>query len=808
MTRPYFIGNIGPDGPMFTWALRDNFVVTTANSLRDMAHDGVSTYVAIGDELSAIVSTDNGVTWQNVVPAGLDPADYNNKNFQCVRYVNGQFMIGGHIQEVGEDMQPIILVSSDGITWTIQTTGITPSGIQITINDIAFGAGLYCAVGGHTGGQVARIYTSPDSSTWTSRTPSGGDTIIAVEFGNGIFTTCGGSNSENSGEITTSSDGISWTTYSTAFDSPFTALAFDASTNTWVAIGPALGFNDVGIITSDDNWTTHTQTLINTQCVAATDGLFVTAGPDDQSTEVYTSTDGITWSGPTTIFPINTSQLRYLNGMFTYIVSQMTLIRSENADGISDLVPFLQRRTHNYIAANEDGDSVMSSTTSTEWFFQLGVSEQPFGNAWSFSTSNLSTIFPETVAGIDTPIAWANIKYILGLSFRQGTTETGLATSDDGITWTQVEGENTLDAGVTKLIYVESEATAVAIGIGLTDFDAKIITSSNGGTDWTSQTVPDNEPNIYLAGVAFGAGKYVATGTTADGSAGYIATSPDAVTWTRQTDLVDVQLYDLAYGNGVFLNLGYNVLTNEAALCKSTNGITFSATYPFPAGYSIQRITFANGFFFISGATADSDPWMVTTYNGTQFTTQAFDPASIISTGLNEVAYDGAHYIVVGSNNVVYTTDYFVQPTLNMADHSITTEGDTDAGTININFVDGVFQLYPTGTGGTTATIDSNSSPINTPVDLPEEWVTSDTRIFLTTPVNYEARLTVVSGFSSMASAPDIWFTMDSPPAFAHINQLVAPGTENAVWLIEVREVANPANIVSSTLTLSHTRTA
>jgi len=138
-----------------------------------------------------------------------------------------------------------------GVNWTNTLAG---SGNQI--NQIAYnGTNLWVAVG-----NSGVLYTSPDGTTWTSRTSNfgGSNNIQDVAFGNGLWVAVG-----TNGTIITSSDGTTWTAR-TSNMSTNTIYAVTYANSLWVAVGAGGGTtNTGGIIYSSDGttWTRKSQSL-------------------------------------------------------------------------------------------------------------------------------------------------------------------------------------------------------------------------------------------------------------------------------------------------------------------------------------------------------------------------------------------------------------------------------------------------------------------------------------------------------------------------------------------------------------------
>jgi len=73
-----------------------------------------------------------------------------------------------------------ILTSTDGTTWTLQTSG-TP------LNGVTYGGGKFAAVG-----NSGTILTSTDGTTWTAQTSGTTNQLNGVTYGNGRFVAVGG----------------------------------------------------------------------------------------------------------------------------------------------------------------------------------------------------------------------------------------------------------------------------------------------------------------------------------------------------------------------------------------------------------------------------------------------------------------------------------------------------------------------------------------------------------------------------------------------------------------------------------------
>lgn len=136
--------------------------------------------------------------------------------------------------------------SANGSSWTFQGTGLT-----IAMNAIAYGAGLFVAVGPNG------CMTSPNGVTWTARTLLGG-LYFNVAFGNGMFVATGDN------LLASSPNGITWTARSPTL--PYgRAIAFGGG----MFVIANSGTSDTTTLTSADgvNWTVNANDFPSSQAI-------------------------------------------------------------------------------------------------------------------------------------------------------------------------------------------------------------------------------------------------------------------------------------------------------------------------------------------------------------------------------------------------------------------------------------------------------------------------------------------------------------------------------------------------------------
>ena len=227
---------------------------------------GKSAFVAVGPEVVA-TSLDGGATWTATRKA--------LETYSGVAFGNGMFVaVGGH------------RTSWDGVTWaTAQSQQV--GGITNVLRAIAFGGrrqgGLFVAVG-----DSGTIKTTSDGVSWTTATSGISDGLQAIAYGKRRFVAAAGS------QILTSPDGVTWTKQVT------TGIVNKIQTLTF-GDGRFLGVdNGLRVVTSLDgvSWTTTAGTVPTLG--AQVNGIvyaFDTWVVADSAGSVYTSpTGGAPWT--------------------------------------------------------------------------------------------------------------------------------------------------------------------------------------------------------------------------------------------------------------------------------------------------------------------------------------------------------------------------------------------------------------------------------------------------------------------------------------------------------------------------------
>jgi hypothetical protein len=265
----------------------------------------------------------DGFTWTPVSPS-----------FQgMVRSYNNSVYVG--IDSILTTYGGTLIFSNDLNTWT-QTN------VNSTIYDIAYGNGVFVAVGDGA-------YTSVDGQTWNqSVVPDGWiPEHTSIIFGNNIFIVFSHYTNASDGNVYTSVDGSNW-----VFESSYTgsstdiSITYSPSLNYFCSIRynktPQLTLEGRYFITNGHNFK---YAILDFAWSTELKALVVMSGTKNVTSPVYiyTSTDeGITWEEKllfdefTTYYNINVVWSRELGSFFIYVsVSYTSLTILTSTDGLN-----------------------------------------------------------------------------------------------------------------------------------------------------------------------------------------------------------------------------------------------------------------------------------------------------------------------------------------------------------------------------------------------------------------------------------------------------------------------------------------
>ncbi|MDD4753006.1 MAG: S-layer homology domain-containing protein [Desulfitobacteriaceae bacterium] len=242
---------------------------------------------------------------------------------------------------------------------------------------------------------------------------------------------------------------------------------------------------------------------------------------------------------------------------------------------------------------------------------------------------------PLPSAKIIEDIEYINDKY-MALGYN-GT----LITSNDGVDWQKIQVGEDLDY-LRGMAYGDGKYVIVG-NAGDNDYAARIYTSNNG-TDWHETAAV---PHHRLNDVAYGEGKFVAVGMY-----GKILVSENGEDWVTKTvtypDKKKTTLQSIIYSDAQkkFVAAGTMGVSDDhrGGIMTSEDGENWTVTYS-DTGNSLWDVTYGNGIFvavggketgtYFSATSSDGESWMpYTSYSGY---------AQLFS-----VKYDGARFIAAG----------------------------------------------------------------------------------------------------------------------------------------------------------------
>ncbi|MSZ58015.1 MAG: hypothetical protein F2697_05745, partial [Actinobacteria bacterium] len=164
--------------------------ITVDSVWADLTTDSAGTWVAVGANGKLATSKDDGVNWS--IPAL--PTAVAKSSFSSVTQADNTW--------VALDLTGNILTSTDGLAWTV---AYTSSNVW---TGAAYGEGVWIVFSEATSQTYA---TSKDRGvTWTPQTLPYGFAIDEVAYGNGVWAAVGAGNGRVQRHIATTEDGTTW----------------------------------------------------------------------------------------------------------------------------------------------------------------------------------------------------------------------------------------------------------------------------------------------------------------------------------------------------------------------------------------------------------------------------------------------------------------------------------------------------------------------------------------------------------------------------------------------------------------------
>jgi hypothetical protein len=563
------------------------------------------------------------------------------------------------------DSSSVAAVSTDlGVTWTTQSIALGAA----SYTNPAFGAGLFVGLVYSS----ASYITSPDGTTWTTRTLPASHLWDSIIYGGGQFCALSGD-----GYAAASSDGLSWTITampSTGTSPYWNSVVYGNGMFVASAYGSAAQASSTNAFQSGS-----TANLLNPLAAGSTAspatafgrGVFVSIKDD----MVALSTNGL----PTTYSTIgaiptsgrqwqlcfdgrnfiavepNSSDMILSQDGLTWVLYSLPISGADGVFSTSGAVIIIPAAAGTTSITIGNGPTASSAAASGVQLAANAVASAAFSTTFTYNVVSMSATAlasasmpvytpsytsPATFSAPATSSFWRGVAYgngqFVAVPYAAASVD---VSSDNGATWTTV-----------TLSYLGGN-TQVAYGNGLFVIFSYLSTSyhtSPDGFTWTTRTLPASYKWVDLA---FGGGLFCALSND-----GYAATSADGISWVFSTmptipTGTGLQGWNgVCYGNGVFRAWTYGGSGMQAISPSGfQSAITYNTNDPFKPADGPPS-AYGNGkFVSISGQVVASSP------NGLHTTSSSI--GSIAPAGTNwTISFDGGNFIAVAGTTTTILT--------------------------------------------------------------------------------------------------------------------------------------------------------
>lgn len=504
--------------------------------------------------------------------------------------VNDSLSIDPQYLVVGASGKVIKTTDING-TWNTQT-----SGTALNISSIARSNKLFVFVA-----KTGIIKTSPDGVTWTTRTSGITANLNCVKWFSSIgkFIAVG-----ESGYVLSSTDGISWNSIQTALTSIKSVTYFNGK---YVIVGGS------GKIYTSPDLTTWTQKVVTglsgtLYSVDSSNTLLTIVGYNGT---VVTSTDAVNFTIRLTSVSQNLQSIKYYASKSIWLIGGANGTVMQSTDGIN----FSTVNTYLTISDSINDQCLVNG----QFIFALS-------SGYILSTFNLTQFtLTQPVDSISNTGIIATPSEIVAIGDSGSITYT-----TDGVTYTSITPVTANNLNRIKKIgsvyYVVGNG-----GTYLTSFDA---------ITWTAKTVGNSANLMDIEADSTGT-LFIVTG-----SAGYIATSPDANAtspiWTVQTSPVGTKLNQI-FRNDANATRKYQIIGDSGVILYSTNGTTWTKNS------FASRGLLSNGTLQVIFGDAGL---VLTSTDGITWTKRVSNTSYDLLGGV----YSGSQYVIVGANGVAITS--------------------------------------------------------------------------------------------------------------------------------------------------------
>jgi hypothetical protein len=468
----------------------------------------------------------------------------------------------------------VLLAAGEGAAWSDALdvwTWRNPLPTGSTLLGIAHGNGKFVAVGWNYG--PGAIITSLDGITWSRQTATNLTTLRAITYGAGLFVAVG-----DPGVILSSADAVSWTNQVSGVTDPLFGITY--GDGLFVTVG-----HSGTILTSPDakNWTSRNSGSTDSlRAIAFGNGRYVAVGKDEEAildVVILTSEDGISWTTREAQGDQFTEihSIVFGNGMFVAVgdngVTVPTFVMS-STDGIS----WAQNPGQGARAGGGVAFGKGLFVAVSDIYGQISTSKD--GQQWTQQGSPVVTALYNIAYADDTFVA-------VGLTGN-------IVTSNDGVNWIYRSVGNHTD--LRDIAYGNGVYTAISS----THFTPSDILRSTNGVDWLTVPLPWLRSTLWsFYSIVYGNDTFVAVGGYEGGAT---ASSPDGLTWIGK-EHQQGPYGGVAFGNGLFVAVGYDFGTDNGIVATSRDGLTWQQQGKANGSAKpLAAVIFAQGKFVAVGA--------------------------------------------------------------------------------------------------------------------------------------------------------------------------------------------------------------
>jgi hypothetical protein len=515
--------------------------------------------------------------------------------------------------------------TDNGVTWTFY-----PINVSYAFVWVAYGASKFVALSND-----GYAYYSSNGITWTACTNTPTTTCTFFKFVGSAFII---GNSDASGSIVASTDGITFTR-----TGPGGVTFYDVAFGNSIYV--AVGFGGpYSATTPTSTWTVRTAGGQTAYSVAygSTTGQFVSVGNDNGTkTEIYSSTNGTTWSLTASTLTLADARVVKTDGTnYIVLTNNSVYYTSSNGTTWTNNLDYLLRASPNPL-----GQQAVLEYGGSKWIFCTSstgaVLTSASGTSW---TARLNSTYATQIYNGGTTYL-ANRAIATNGTLVVLPAYNGVVTTTDNQTFTYRAFNNIASAGTITTSGIAYNGTNKFVAIASTVLSASTYSSPDGVTWTIGSTTFATTPTTIATN---GSGTWVA-GT----DAAYVYSSTDGSTWTQRA-ITGTTATNVVYTNGYFFVAG------NSTASYSADGVTWTNMLDTPWGSTISGSIVLNQKVFIVG----SDNSVFVGDTPASSFSQISWKGNVPNSGVYAAAYGNGIYVLVGiasytngNGLIFYSTD-------------------------------------------------------------------------------------------------------------------------------------------------------